>query len=209
MFLRLQVSHILNRIRQETDLEDSDFVTDEGLIDLFNETFRGVRTQVLSLYGDESLNIKMSTVTLDDNRTGDLPTDLHNIHSVLYNKATLHAVSLANLLENINHRKSNVYAIIGGDKIKLPDHSTIDSIEIYYYPKPPTAVDLTDEIDFFYNEDRWVILEVASEILRREETSNTSVLERLKQLKVDFANQMTGLNRGSNTVVTRRRLRRR
>lgn len=208
MFLKLKAKHIVNRVRQETDLEDSDFVTDEGFILLFNEVFRAVRGQIYSFIGDESLGLDTVTLVLDSNKEAELPENLFNIHSVVRDGSIFSPVSLLDMMQNNGRHVDPIYCV-KGNRLKLHKNSTATEVDLLFYPAPKLVEELEDEVEFFYNEDRWVVLEIASEVLRREETSNNEVIEKLRQLRIDMANQMAGFTRGGNASVTRRRLRRR
>jgi hypothetical protein len=203
--IKKTVQYISDRVREETDLEDSEFVTDESMIRLFNEVRRQVRGRIISTVADEGNLLIDEELTFDSNKEAELPEDFHTVFNLIKDDTEFKPASLTDVIRgNRNKEASEIYCI-KGNKIKLPKDSRIQSATLLYYPMPEDVESLEDEVEFLYDEDRWIVYQMTADIQRREETPNTEVLEKLKTIERNIQAQYSSNFKGTQRIVTKRR----
>ena len=194
--------YLSDRIREETDLEDSEFITDEGMLRLINEVRRQVRGKIISHIADEGMLLEDTVLTVVDDKA-DLPEDFHTIFNIVGDKI-FKPVSLSSIYEGTYPQDGYPYAI-KKSQIVFPSNSNISCVTLLYYPIPPAIEALEDEIEFVHGEDQWIVYQCTAEVLRREETPNNEVLEKLKQIEREVTMQVGNVYKGSQRVVKKRR----
>lgn len=151
MARKFKVSKLLERARQRTDQENSDFITDAELKGILSSAYG----ELYSILVDSGMRYfeKTETVTTDGSDSTTLPSDFLATIGVDYVPSASNRRELGelmaqerNLYAGQSGREATAYAVVGQSLKLYPTPPSGQSYEFLYVPQPD---DLTDAADDF------------------------------------------------------------
>lgn len=175
-----------NRVRQRSDMETSDFVTDAELNGYINSSIAELHDLLVAAYGsDYFLNSHTFTTSLATNDYA-LPSDFYKMKGVDLNIQGNNWFSVRPFNFNERNRNQDLtwglllgpslrYRIMGGNLKFNPAPDASYNGRIWYVPKATTLVADTDSYDDLNQYAEYVVVDAAIKCLQKEE-SDVSVL---------------------------------
>jgi hypothetical protein len=170
------LSELRTRIRQRTDSENSEFVTDAELNQLINTAYQELYGLLVraSLHRTE----EVETVTADGSDSYSMPSDFLSLIGV-YRVYDEDKVPLERFPDKFRPGSrtgdASMYRVVGSELVLYPKPSD-GSYDIVYIPVPGELVADADQLDGVLGWEEFVVIDAAINVLAKEE-SNTLALE--------------------------------
>jgi hypothetical protein len=189
MARKFTVSELITRIRERSNTERSNFVTDDEIIRLIDQGYTKLYDLIVSKF--ENYYIDEHSFTTDGvNQFYDIPEGFYKMVGLdqLQNNSGSgdNALTVRPFNFNERNRYNNIlFAVtaaafyrylIQGSKIKiLPQPSTGITFKMWYIPAPPKITSATQEIDGISGWEEVVILTAAVQIMNKQELDSSAL----------------------------------
>lgn len=191
------VSDLITRVRNRTQTEHSDFVTDDEIIDYLNDAIKAYYDFLICNYEDYYVDgYDFNTVSGTEGYP--LPSDFYKLLAVdIYlDSTTIVSGKPIQWSDRNRFRNSNLYwnattpikYKIGGDYIAFyPTPTGVNRINLWYVPMPPVCTNARLEtIDLFGPWDTFVVYDTAIQILDKEESDISVLMKQRDELKASI-----------------------
>jgi len=189
MARKFTVSELITRIRERSNTERSNFVTDDEVIRLIDQAYTKLYDIIVSKF--ENYYIDEHSFTTDGvNQFYDIPEGFYKMVGLdqLQNNSGSgdNALTVRPFNFNERNRYNNIlFAVtaaafyrylIQGSKIKiLPQPSTGITFKMWYIPAPPKITSAAQEIDGISGWEEVVILTAAVQIMNKQELDSSAL----------------------------------
>lgn len=193
----VSVAALKERIRKRTDQENSDFISNDELLEYINAAyaeFYGLITTIYEDYYVASADID----TVADANLYNLPSNFFKMSGVDYNADTDEVVELRRFEFTERNRLGQTatssgygtnirYKLLGDTITFVPAPTAGKKIRLWYIPSAPILISDTQLIDGINGYEEMIIAEVAIRIMNKQEQDNgpfvgakRAVIERIK-----------------------------
>lgn len=201
-------AQIRTKIRQRTNKEKSQFVTDTEIDGLMEESLANLHS--LLVLQNENYKISSTTITTVAG-TADyaLPADFFKLRGVDALDSTYGSYPLKQLNWEDRHISTTIYPgninLIGytfyNNNLRLlPTPQDVKNITVYYIPAAPVYVSDATTIDGVNGWETYIVYDVASTILMKEEKDPSGMLAKKAQALINIKQQIS--NRDYENPVT-------
>ncbi len=201
------VSKLINIIRDRTDMQDTNYITDTELvrlIDMSNTELYSIITQANSTYFKTQTTITTNSTDAEY----DLPSDFWQVQGVDFNyDAQRKGTGVQIQFEQRNkyfgrgtYYYSNAYYLMGS-KIGFPNPRTLD-ITLHYVPTPTEITATTDTINTIQGGWRWIVADVSAMVLDKEESDSSMMLGEKLRLEKRILESLAERDNGIPLKVT-------
>lgn len=160
---------IAERARVHADMRDTNFISDDEILAMLNETYPELYDELVTAY--ENYYVSETTIAISNTTsTYSLPSDFYKIIGVDYEVNTGTYITLKPFME----AERNVTLTTNTN---LP----AGNIRIRYVPAPQIFTDLDDEVDGVSGWDRLLSLLVAVDMLDAEESDSKAVYKKYER----------------------------
>jgi hypothetical protein len=179
--MAVTLAQLITRIRQRTDTENSEFITDAELTQLINTSYK----ELYGLLVRASLHRAETTyaVVTDGSASYTLPTDFFGLIGV-YRTYSQDKVPLERFPDKFRPGErtgdATMYRVVGSAVVLYPKPSS-GTYDLVYIPVPGELVSAADELDGVLGWEEFVVLDAAINVLEKE-GSNTTTLERKRAM---------------------------
>lgn len=189
---------IRNRIRQRTNKERSQFVTDSEINGLIEEAYAVMYAKLVNT--NENYFISSSVVTLvAGTQDYDLPTDFFKLKGIdisrngfLYPMNLIPWESRNKYQITTSYQGTPVDYMFYGNKIRVvPMPNAGSSMTMYYVPCPPVYINDATTIDGIAGFEKYIIYAVSSVIRAKEEKSTQDFDNKAMMALQDMINAIT------------------
>lgn len=179
--MAVTLAQLITRIRQRTDTEESEFVTDAEITQLINTSYKELYGLLVraSLHRAE----EVETVATNGAASYALPADFFSLIGV-YRTYDQDKVPLDRFPDKFRPGArtgdATMYRVVGNDLVLYPKPSS-GSYDVVYIPLPTELEVAADELDGVLGWEEFVVLDCAINVLEKE-GSNTTTLERKRDM---------------------------
>lgn len=183
------LAQLKTEVRQQSDQENSDFISDAELTTYINSAYGEYNDLLISRY--EDIFTQETDLTITTGNVMTLPTNFIKLRGVDFNSTSDGPFSLRhynfnerNKYDNLNvlfgDRYSRVYRVIGEEIHILPANAATGTYTVHYIPAFTPLVLDTDTVNGWNGWEEYIVVDAAIRVLQKEE-SDTSDLQRRKQ----------------------------
>lgn len=179
----VSVATLKDRIRKRSDQENSDFISDDELLEYINSAYAEYYGLITTLY--EDYNISTADITTVENANiYNLPSDFFKMAGVDYEADSGFTVDVEkfqfverNQLDNqffdgTNFNHNMRYKLLGDTITFVPAPPANKTIRLWYIPSCPILTTDTQLIDGINGYEEMVINEVCIRIMNKQEQDN-------------------------------------
>lgn len=201
-------AQIRTKIRQRTNKEKSQFVTDSEIDGLMEESLANLHSFMVL----QNENYKISSTTINTIAgTSDyaLPADFFKLRGVDVVDSTVGSYPLKQLNWEDRHIANNTaltasnligYVFYNNNLRLLPTPQDVKTLTVYYLPAAPVYVSDATTIDGVNGWETYVIYDVASTIVMKEERDPSAMLAKKAQALINIKQQIS--NRDYENPIT-------
>lgn len=171
------VSEIIDLVRDKTDLQDTQFITEAELIRYINSSWKelyGLIVDTEDSYYLTSQNVSIVSGT----DIYSLPTDFYKLKGIDINITSTRAITAQPFNFKERNRKNYIgnfnfqyRYILRGDNVQfLPEPNSNRTATIWYIPRPATITATTDTINTVNGGYKWLVADVCVAVANKEES---------------------------------------
>jgi len=191
------LSQLRTRIREQSDMKNSDFISDSELLSYINASYAELYDIMVQTYEDYYVTSTTFSLTSSDNGVYALPSDFSKLRGVDYQLGgeyvTLYPFDWNS--RNARQRSVNrlylgdlnlVYRIVGSNLRIEPRDNAVGDYQLWYCPSfTPLSAD-GDLVDSHMARNGWeeyIVVDVAIKCLAKEESNTAHLLLAKDQIK--------------------------
>lgn len=183
------------RVREQADMVNSDFVSEEELTRYIQQSYRKLYNLVITAFGDWYTQDPVS-FTISSGNEYTLDTDFYKLVGVDHDYNG-NWVEIRSFNFNERNKRNSAPTAYGyhpilryrliGDKLRfIPTDQATGDFRYWYIPKPNVPVDDTDTIEGYNGWDQYIVLDAAIKCLVKEETDVTELMQERAQAEQDI-----------------------
>lgn len=194
---------LIERVLDESDMHNSDFVDNNTIIDLINDANMELRADILTGLTDTAFFT--ASVTLQPDAQGKvlLPTGFFNLKNITTEEGVRLEKAANNTAPNISESINHLMYSLNYDHIKLWNYN--GKVVLYYGVMPDMLEEMDDTLQVVFNEDRIIAKMAAKDIMRWEETSLNDISDEINKLTSKLHKVLTKRDLRTATVTKVRR----
>lgn len=184
------LTDLITSVRQRSDMEFSDFVTDPEITAYINNSASELYDILVSRFEDY-YTLDPVPFTISSGNSYLLPADFYKLRGLDLSLGSGEFVNVRNFMFNERNNDSNAaklsivqcpqrYRVMGNKLIISPVDQAVGSYQLWYIPQCPKLVNPTDTLDTISGWEEYVIVDAAIKCLQKEE-SDVNVLLLQKQ----------------------------
>lgn len=193
MALTQTLLQLKTRVREEADMENSDFISDSELLSYINSSYAELYDLLVETYDDYYLTSAEETIAAGTS-TLTLPATFYKLRGVDLKLSTNDYAALSKFNFNERNRLNSANFLFGsnsttaasryrlmGNTINLePSDNAAGTYKVWYTPAITLLSTDTDTVDGVNGWEEYIIVDAAIKCLSKEESS-TTVMERRKE----------------------------
>ena len=190
------LSQLTGSVRERTDEENSDFVSDAELANYVNQSISSYMDVIISSDSDHYLSSSETTMVAGQSLY-DLPSDFLHLRGVdiKYSDQDFYTLEKFNFQErnkyknNFNYytvysRNRHLYRLYGSEQIKLiPDPQAAATLTVWYYYQHSLLTGSADAFSFPNGHEEYVIVDSAIKVLQKNEEDIGSFMAERSRLE--------------------------
>lgn len=181
------IADLITEVRELSDMEETEFVTDDEITRYLNQAYRDIYNILVQSY-------EMYKVTSDDTTTVagtkdySLPSDFLKLVKVYYvngtneyplRRMTLHEPDSYGRIYSTAYR----YTLLGDNFRLHPTPNTADTIRLYYVPAATAFTKTSTNIDFGQHMDEYCVVFAAVKCLEKEKSPTNELIADRQMLR--------------------------
>lgn len=185
----VNVNDVVTRIREMSDMENTQFVTDNEIIRRVNQSYRRLYNEIVSTFQDYFTTTDTIT-TVASTAEYDLPDDFYKLVGVDYLDGD-RPYSLKRLEYSQRNTRlwptTRPYAyVLRQETITIyPTPSSSDTLTVSYIPVPDDLA-AGGSFNAFNGWDQYIVEQVSIQLLAKEESSTTELREQFALTRADI-----------------------
>lgn len=190
----MQLQDIMLAVRQRSDMEDTEFITDPELISYINSSLTELYDILVSKFEDY-YTLEPVVLSITSGNTAQLPSDFYKLRGLDRDLGGGDYAAMERFNFNERHRRDvstirsalkaadHQYRILGNKLIVTPKQTAQGNYQLWYIPQCPKLVNATDVADVIAGWEEYVVVDAAIKCMQKEESDVSVLLMQKQQLK--------------------------
>lgn len=212
------VGNLILECRQRTNKENSTFYTDQEMISMVSQSYKGLYDKITTAYGDDYFVQTPYTYTTNQNaQLYPLPADFYKLLLVEVALNPIDPNSYVTIRE-FNFRQKNLYnypnqytmygitniryRLNGSNLMIVPQTQGGQTLRIWYVPRPNQLINQTDIVDGVSGWEEYIVAEVCIKMLSKEESDVSIYVGQLQMMDKRLDEMAKNRNLGEAQTVT-------
>lgn len=175
---------LITEVRRISEMENTNFVTDNEIVDYLNSAWRWANMKLGESYEDWNIETH-DFPSVAGTREYAVPADFVRLRKLMYVRDYGTSSEREYPMHRVNWQATDSYPLyasrpnrfmLRGGNIRLfPVVSSVHNFRLYYLPAPATFTSASVDLEMHYGIDRFIVYDAAMRCLQKEKSDSTEV----------------------------------